>query len=372
MDYALVIIGAGHAGSTLAASLPPGMKVLLADRRSFTDPAKLYENEKCCGGMLDKRAQKALAARGIALPGDVLVSPQVFTLRGIDLDNGGRERYYQKQYVNIDRARFDRFLVRRALRNPSVELAEEAHAFGFRETEEGVTLSLRTPDGTRTVSCRYLVGADGACSWVRRKIDPSFSARSFKRYASLQEWYETAEEPACYTALFDRRVTDYYSWIIPENGRLIIGSALPADKSARARFERYKDDLRELGFDLSKPVKRRGAVILRPAPLGDICPGKGHFYLCGEAAGLISPSSCEGISFALESGRLLAESLSRGETPARYGRRLAPLKRKVFLNSLKSPVMYGPFLRGLVFRLGALSMKVDTNGANPESKSKKA
>lgn len=39
-----------------------------------------------------------------------------------------------------------------------------------------------------------------------------------------------------------------------------------------------------------------------PRRLSDICLGHDGVYLAGEAAGLISPSSFEGISYALRSG----------------------------------------------------------------------
>ncbi len=358
MDYDLIIIGAGPAGATLARNIRPDMKVLLVDKRCFSDPAHLADAEKSCGGMLDKRAQKALAAQGVALPADILVSPQVFTLHGIDLDNRGHERYYQKQYVNIKRARFDAFLVQRAASRDNVTLLENTTVYELTENEEGLTLFLRGPEGNQTLTARCAVGADGAGSWLRRRIDKAAGKRPVKRYASLQEWYEAPQMPACYTAVFDRRVTDYYSWVIPEDGQLIIGSALPADRRARERFELFKDDLRSLGYELGEPLKRRGAIILRPKTLGSICPGRGRVYLAGEAAGLISPSTCEGISFALNSGLALAEALNAGESPKAYGRRLGALKRTVFFNSFKSPIMYSKLLRGLVFDSGALSMKV--------------
>lgn len=358
MDFDVMIIGAGPAGSTAAMNLAADKRVLIVDKRCFSDESRLRDLEKSCGGMLDKRAQKALAAQRIPLPADVLVSPQVFTLRGIDLDNKGHERYYQRQYVNIDRVKFDRFLLDRALSRPNVELAEETRAVAFTEKPDCVEVLLRGLGGVRTVTAETVIGADGAGSWLRRRIDTETGKKPLKRYASIQEWYEADEPAACYTAVFDRRVTDYYSWVIPEEGKIIIGSALPADGSARARFEIFKDDLRNAGFDLSRPVKSRGAIILRPDSLGSICPGRGRIYLTGEAAGLISPSTCEGISFALNSGLAVAESVSAGESTKKYGKRLGALKRKIFFNSFKSPIMYSRILRGLIFDLGLLSMKV--------------
>ena len=357
-QFDVVIVGAGPAGAVLAAGLEERFRVLLIDKRCFRDPSRLYEREKSCGGLLDKRAQKALAALGIPLDKEILTGPQVFALKGIDLDNKGMERCYQKQYVNIDRARFDAALVQRALERKNVELWDEAVVFGLQEQEDGVLVQVRRNGAVEKVQAAVLVGADGGASLVRRQLRKTGKGRREpKRYASIQEWYPMPREEACFKAVFDHRVTDFYSWIIPENGQLIIGSALPGSPEARRRFEQYKEDLKTLGYDLSQPLKRRGAVICRPYAWGSVWEGRGRVYLAGEAAGLISPCSCEGISYALNSGHILAEALNGGLSPRAYGRKLGALKRGIFLKSFKSPIMYGSFWRGLVFRSRLLSMK---------------
>ena len=360
MQYDIAIIGAGPAGAVLAAELKESFRVLLIDKRCLTDPSRRYEKEKSCGGLLDKRAQKALAVLGIPLDKEILASPQVFALKGIDLDNHGMERCYQKQYVNIDRVRFDAALADRARQRVNVELREETVACGLRPVEEGMELTLRGPAGRETVTASWVVGADGGTSLVRRWLKAQgHGRREPKRYASLQEWYPMPEDPACFTAVFDRRVTDFYSWMIPENGQLIIGSALPGNREAQQRFRQYKEDLKQLGFDLSQPLKTRGAVICRPYAIGSVCSGWNRVYLVGEAAGLISPCSCEGISYALNSGRLLAKALNSGGGQRLYRRYLRGLKRSIFVKSFKSPIMYGRFWRGLVFRSRLLSMKTE-------------
>ena len=56
--------------------------------------------------------------------------------------------------------------------------------------------------------------------------------------------------------------------------------------------------LRSSGIRLGKTVKREGALILRPMETGHVFTGKDGVALVGEAAGWISPSSAEGISYA--------------------------------------------------------------------------
>jgi len=73
--------------------------------------------------------------------------------------------------------------------------------------------------------------------------------------------------------------------------------------------------------------------------------------LVGEAAGLVSPSSAEGISFALESGAALAAGGVTGAA-ARYRAAAAPLRRKVLSKVLKGALLYRPSLRNLVLASG--------------------
>ncbi len=69
-------------------------------------------------------------------------------------------------------------------------------------------------------------------------------------------------------------------------------------------LERYA---RRRGIPLDGAAERRGALIpLQPrAPLA-----RGRVLLCGDAAGLVDPVTCEGISYALRSGQLAARAIA--------------------------------------------------------------
>ena len=366
-QYDVIIVGGGPAASILAWRMPQDKQVLIVDRRFLLTPERLYEREKCCGGMLDETAQKALAKLGIPVPHEVLVGPQVYAIRAIDFDNQ-MERYYQKKYVNIDRAKFDAYLLSLAAARPNVAVWQGASASDIQEEKDSVSVSVRKEDGSKErVTAAYLVGADGGGSMVRGYLAKKWQGTAAEKnapkvYASIQEWHKMPETLPYYVSTFNEQVTDFYSWIIPEGEYMIIGSAIPQGEDVRRRFNLFKADLASKGFDVSKPVKERGAVILRPKFWGSVQSGCGRIYLVGEAAGLISPSSSEGISFALRSGEKLAEAFE-GKLPfvirSKYEKELLSLKLSIALKSLKSPIMYGKTLRGLVFRSKALSMKVN-------------
>lgn len=108
--YDIAIIGGGPGGATLARLIGEKYKVLLVDKRPFLDQPKNSFPGKCCGGLLAPDAQRLLSKLGLGLPRDILEDPQLFVVKAIDLERG-LERYYQRHYINMDRERFDHWLL---------------------------------------------------------------------------------------------------------------------------------------------------------------------------------------------------------------------------------------------------------------------
>lgn len=100
--YDVAIIGAGPAGATLARLIGDRYRVLLVDRRRSVSAADKAIANKCCGGLLAQDAQKMFSKMGLGLPRSVLVDPQLFVVRAVDIQQR-LERYYQRFYVNMDR-----------------------------------------------------------------------------------------------------------------------------------------------------------------------------------------------------------------------------------------------------------------------------
>ena len=109
---------------------------------------------------------------------------------------------------------------------------------------------------------RYLIGADGGFSSLRRQLAPHFIQ---KMYISIQEWFELDFVQPYFSAIFDNQISDFYSWTIPKDGYLIVGMAIAPKNNVNQKFELLKGKLSERGFKLGNSCRKHGAFIVRPS-----------------------------------------------------------------------------------------------------------
>jgi flavin-dependent dehydrogenase len=360
--YDLVIVGAGPAGATLARLAGSHLRTLLLERRPARPAGPGPRTAKCCGGLLAPEAQRALAALGLGVPRAVLTGPQLFAVRAIDAGTG-RERHYPRHYLNVDRGRLDAWL--RALVPPDVEVRAGVRVTALRDEGRRVAVALEAAGGAEVVHARLVVGADGAGSVVRARAFPRAPAPG--TYVAIQEWFEAKSFEPCYTAVFDPAATDFYGWAIPKGDHLVVGAAVAPGPGAAARFERIVATLRARGVRLGRSLGREGALLHRPLRPAHVVTGEGRVALVGEAAGLVSPSSAEGISRALRSGAALAEALAPGLEgwEPRYRAATGGLRRELLGKALKAPVLFTPALRRLVMAAGLGAVAVGESPVTP-------
>ncbi|MFZ5944709.1 MAG: FAD-binding protein [Bacillota bacterium] len=351
--YDIAIIGAGPAGSTLARLVGDKYKVLLVDKRDLENQDAKNSFNKCCGGLLAPDAQKMIAKLGLGIPKDILVDPQLFAVRTIDMSNN-LERLYQRFYFNMDREKFDRWLV--SLIPSGVDKKFHSLFRGYEDIPGGYQIRYSQNGQETSAKTRIIVGADGAFSMVRKII--GIGNPFPDTYISIQEWFESAEYIPYFTAIFDEEISDFYSWIIPKENHILLGAALNPRDNSRQKYDLLKTKLTKLGFDFKRKIKTEGAYIFRPRQISQLYPGKGNVVLAGEAAGAISPSSAEGFSYAFKSSLYLAQSLEEGIDGflERYNTRLTKIKLNLLVKNLKSPAMYNPFLRKLAMKSGLQSI----------------
>ena len=340
-----LVLGLGPAGSSFLRLAPPSLRLAALS----APPGPLG---KPCGGLLSPDAQAQLARQGLNLPKELLVSPQIFAVHTLDLGSG-RSRHYQRSYVNMDRARFDAWLLSLV---PERVQRFQGRAQQIRRLENGLfQVEYRNARAERgRLWARRLVGADGAASLVRSSLFPGRQARGF---ASIQQWFPQAQSTPFYACIFDAETSPACSWAVSKDGMLLFGGAFP-QSGCRARFERQKQKLLALGWELSQPRHTQACRVLCPKTPMDFCLGGGDAYLLGEAAGFISPSSLEGISWALRSAEALARAFSQADPLDAYARATLGLRLELLAKRGKRPFMYHPLLRDLVLRSGLSSLSL--------------
>lgn len=355
--YDIIIIGSGPAGATLARLLDDRYRILLVDRRPLHKSAqKVIKN---CGGLIAPDAQKALASFGLSLPVNILVTPQTFAVETLDFDND-MIKSYQRHYVNVDRELFDRWLLS-LCDTKNIKKSFSSHFVGAKKSADGYVVTLRKEKQQQDVFASIIVGADGGNSKVKKDLVPARKESEPLRYISIQEWFKNETNLNRYIAIFDSEISDFYSWIIPKEQYIIFGSAIKEGDDVTRLHELQKKKLARYGYNLNKPIKKSGSYILRPKFSKDISLGTDDVALIGEAAGFISPTSAEGISYAMISGAKLAHALNEDSdnfAPI-YKENTASLRFNITKKILKYPFMYNKIVRKIIFQTGIGAL--DTN-----------
>ena len=297
----VVVVGGGPAGATAAHELAmAGRDVILLDRAGRIKP---------CGGAVPPQL-----IDDFDVPESLLVN-RVDTARILSPKGRTVDIPVGDDYVGmVDREFFDEWLRNRA------QAAGATRVTGSFETldrdKDGTALIRYRVGKSRagpisTIRTRMVVGADGALSRVARQALPREAAQGKFVFA----YHEVIESPDGIEAYFEPGrcdvyyegdlSPDFYAWVFPHGDTTSIGTG-SAQKgfSLRSAVNRLRT---RIGLDTVRTIREEGAPIpLKPLPRWD--NGK-DVVLAGDAAGVVAPSSGEGIFYAMTGGRLAALSV---------------------------------------------------------------
>lgn len=297
MSYDVVVIGGGPCGATAAEDLArAGRSVAMLDRDGRIKP---------CGGAIPPRA-----VTDFDIPDSQIVA-RINTARMVSPTGRTVDIPIENGYVGmVDREHFDEFLRVRAagagaerLTGTYLRIERDAggtHVF-YRDKASG---------DERRLTTKLVIGADGARSGVARTEVPGGSTIPYViAYHEIIKAPERAEaanadyDPTRCDVIYDGRISpDFYGWVFPHGAHASIGMGTGIEG---VDLKKATADLRaSAGLTDCETIRREGAPIpLRPLDRWD--NGR-DVVLAGDAAGVVAPSSGEGIFYAMVGGRVAA------------------------------------------------------------------
>ncbi len=283
MKADVIIVGAGPAGSTVAAyTAAAGVDTLILEKEKEIGKSP-------CAGYISAMDYPDISSRVIQ---SRITGMKTYTPTG-------KNSIFPIKGFNVDRKEFDNELAAYAVECGSqIITGAEVSAVG----ERGVELR----DG-RIIEGKVVVGADGPFSIVAKYLGFSVDYVTGVQY----EVHDCVVEEYMNEIFFD---FDYspgcYVWIFPSGEmRARVGLAVRrelAKRKAKDYLDSFIDDEQDRFSGCSKTSLVSGAI-----PVGGL-PEKlveGNILLVGDAAGMADPVTGAGISYALTSGRIAANAI---------------------------------------------------------------
>lgn len=325
MDFDVFVVGGGPSGATAADDLArAGKRVAMLDRAGRIKP---------CGGAIPPRA-----IADFVIPDSQLVA-KIGTARMISPTGRSVDIHIENGFVGmVDREHFDEFLRKRAegagaTRLTGTYLRIERDAGGTH-----VVWREKATGEERRSSTRLVIGADGARSGVARTEVPGGDTIpyviAYHEILKAPQGLEAANasyDPKRCDVVYDGRISpDFYGWVFPHGASVSVGMGTEVEgvdlKEATAALRAMS------GLTGCETIRKEGAPIpLKPLDRWD--NGR-DVVLAGDAAGVVAPSSGEGIYYAMVGGRVAATAAQAALASGRAKDLM--LARKLFMKDHKT------------------------------------
>jgi geranylgeranyl reductase family protein len=314
----VLIVGGGPAGSACAWALRNhGRDVIVMDKATFP-------RDKVCAGWITPAVLEELRIDPSEYADQRVFQPITGFLTGTIGGSTVRTDYDRVVSYGIRRCEFDHFLLQRS--GARLQLGE---AFRSARQERGAWIV------NETIKSKWLIGAGGNFCPIARQFSEETSAHSEQIPVVLAQEVEfamtEAQQAACDVAgthpeLYFCRDLKGYGWVFRKGNVINIGLGRDHETRLSEHVAEFCDFLHargRIGFELPSRFHGHAYRLRTHVPQVSVP----NVLLIGDAAGLASSHSGEGIRPAIESGLLAAAVLLENNAPEtvapEYAARLA-------------------------------------------------
>lgn len=309
MTCDVLIVGAGPSGVSCGMHLKDsGLKVVVIDKSTFP-------RDKICGDAIPGPSWKSIkkfipdVEKDIdGIEGAQKIKSSVINYQKKDL----LSIFWATKAYNIPRNTFDNYLFQKLKNDESITVFEGDRINDIQRTDEGFILE--TTKGVK-ISSKFIVGADGANSVVRRKLGKEMKNDNTLG-VSVRAYYKGLEFPSDANYFYIRNNFPGYFWVFPlENDLFNVG--IGYEKELVGREMNIKESLQDF-IDSDMDLKEKfsagelvSKIVGHKLPYGGAkqdYSGDG-FLLIGDAANLVDPMMGHGIDKALISGDIAAKHI---------------------------------------------------------------
>ena len=300
----VIVVGGGPGGALAAKKCAEnGLRTLLLEKKKIP-------RDKCCSGMvMGVWGQKIVREEFGEYPDEVL--NKTTDLFGYAMHvPGAPVRTLDVKTPATSRKTLDTWMCRRA-EESGAELWDSSRVTGVTDKDGQCFVTIKKAGQRLELESEFVIGADGSPSTIRKALFPDFKPLYMQGYRECYDVkLDIPEKRFNVFSLYDK---DLLFFVHDKEGHMFLEGVAPVGglKETIAGARQFLIDNHGLDPGI-RPLWKDGCVepvMYRELSRGTFRPARGNVLIAGDAAGLNTPVTGEGLATSLKSGLEAANSV---------------------------------------------------------------